>query len=163
MIMKPATLTEIVAGVRHPAGFQAAQAALDQLHARRAETHSALLSAIHGQPDRERLTGGASTGHIEQLGRDLADLDETIRAATLEWQAARVPFTAAVASALAPMRRSAIDAAVTAIGELVAALRRIDQVNVEITRAGGSAVRFPALYRNAVGALRARLQQQLPN
>jgi hypothetical protein len=126
MIMKPATVTEIVAGIRRPAGLQAAQAALDQLHARR-------------------------------------DLDEKIRAATAEWQVARLPFLAAVASALAPMRGSAIDTACTAISELVASLRLIDQVNVEITRAGGTAMRFPAIYRNALAALRARLQQQLPN
>jgi hypothetical protein len=160
MIMKPATVTEIVAGIRRPAGLQAAQAALDQLHARRAETHAALVAAIR---DQGSSTGGPPTRKIEQLGRDLGDLDEKIRAATAEWQVARLPFLAAVASALAPMRGSAIDTACTAISELVASLRLIDQVNVEITRAGGTAMRFPAIYRNALAALRARLQQQLPN
>jgi hypothetical protein len=140
--------------------LQAAQAALDALRARREEVHAGLRAAIRDQPDLDRQsTGGASTRKIEKLGRELADIDTQIQAATTEWETARAPFTAAVASALAPLRRSAVDAACAAIGELVAALRIIDSTNVEIIRAGGTAMRFPLLYRNAVGALRARLQQ----
>jgi hypothetical protein len=160
LLAKPVTVTDIVAAVRRPAALQAAQAALDALHARRTETHAALLGAIRDQPDLDRQsTGGASTRHIEKLARDLADIDKQIQAATAEWVKARLPFVASVASSLAPMRRSAVDAAISAVGELVAALRIIDAVNIEITRAGGTAMRFPPLYRNAVGALRARLQQ----
>ena len=70
IITKPATATEIVAGIRWPAAFEAAQAALDALHARRAETHAALLVAIANQPDLDRQsTGAASTRQIEKLGR----------------------------------------------------------------------------------------------
>jgi hypothetical protein len=164
LLSKSGTAADIVAAVRRPAALQAAQAALDALHARRTETHAALLVAIRDQPDLDRQsTGGASTRRIEKLGRDLADIDKQIQVARAEWEIACLPFTAAVASSLAPMRRSAVDAAITAVGQLVAALRIIDSVNLEITRAGGTAMRFPPLYRNAVGALRARLQQQLPN
>jgi hypothetical protein len=160
MITKPAPATEIIAGIRRPAGLQAAQAALDALHARRQETHAALVAAIRDQPDVDRAsTGSASTRHIEQLGRELAALDEKIRTATAEWQEARLPFTASVVSALAPMRRSAVDAAVGAINDLTTALRLIDDVSREIERAGGTGVRFPAIYRNGVAALRARLRQ----
>jgi hypothetical protein len=160
LLTKSGTAGEIVAAVRRPASFQAAQAALDKLHARRRETHAALLAAIRDQPDLDRQsTGGASTRQIEKLGRELADIDTQIQAATAEWAKSRLPFTAAVSAALAPMRRSAVAGASAAIGELVAALRIIDAVNIEITRAGGTAMRFPPLYRNAVGALRARLQQ----
>jgi hypothetical protein len=159
LLAKPVTVTDVVATVRRPAAFQAAQTELDQLHARREETHAALLAAIRDQPrvDQEN-TASASTRLIEKLGRELAEIDKQIQVATAEWEKARAPFTTAVASALAPMRRSAVDAATTAVGELVAALRIIDAINIEITRSGGTAMRFPPLYRNAVGALRARLQ-----
>ena len=161
MITKPAAAAEIVSGVRRPAGLQAAQAALDAHHARRQETHGALLEAIRDQPDSDRASSGeASTRHIEQLGRDLADLDEKIRIATGQWEQARLPFTASVESALAPMRRSAIDAAVGAINDLQAALRLIDDVSREVERAGGTGMRFPAIYRNGLGALRTRLRRQ---
>jgi hypothetical protein len=166
LLAKPVavTVTDIVVAVRRPAALQAAQAALDALHARRRETHAALLAAIRDQPDLDRQsTGGASTRRIEKLGRELADIDKELQVATAEWEQARLPYTQAVASALAPMRRAAVDAAITAVGELVAALGTLDRINREISRSGGTAVRFSPLYRNAVGALRARLQQQLPN
>jgi hypothetical protein len=161
LLAKPVTITDIVAAVRRPASFQAAQAALDTLHARRGEKHAALLVAIRDQPDLS--TGGASTRRVEKLGRELAEIDKELQVARGEWERARLPYTQAVGSALAPMRRSAVDAASAAVGELVAALGSLDRINREISRAGGTAVRFSPLYRNAVGALRARLQQQLPN
>jgi hypothetical protein len=164
MITKPATAAEIVAGVRRPAGLQAAQAALEGLHARRQEAHTALLEAIRVQADSDRAsTGSPSARHIEQLGRDLADLDEKIRAATAEGTEARLPYTASVQTALTPMRRAAVDAAVNAINDLTTALRLIDEVSREIERAGGTGMRFPAIYRNGVAALRARLRAQLRN
>jgi hypothetical protein len=159
LLAKPGTVADIVAAVRRPSAFQAAKAALDELHARRQEMHAALVAAICDQPDLDRQsTGGPSTRQIEKLGHELAGIDKKIQVATAEWEKARAPFTAAVASALAPMRRAAVDTAITAVGDLVAALRIIDGINIEITRAGGTAMRFPPLYRNAVGALRARLE-----
>jgi hypothetical protein len=163
LLAKPVTLTDIVAAVRRPAAFQAAQAALDALHARRVETQAALRVAIRDQPDLDRQsTGGASTRQIAQLGLELAEIDKELQVATAEWEQARLPYTATVASALAPMRRAAIDAAITAVGELVMALGILDKINREISRSGGSAIRFPALYRNALGALRARLLREAP-
>src|ERR1700720_533790 len=83
VLAKPVTVTDIVAAVRRPAAFQLAQAALDQLHTRRAETHAALRAAIRDQPGES--TGGASTRHIEKLGRELAEIDTELQVATAEW------------------------------------------------------------------------------
>jgi hypothetical protein len=161
LLAKPVTIADVVAAVRRPAAFQAAQGSLDRLHARRSETHAALLAAIANQPDLDRQsTGARSTRQIEKLGERLAELDKELQVATAAWEQARIPYTAAVASALAPMRRTAIDAAITAVGDLVAALGILDRINREISRSGGTEnLRFPPVYRNAVGALRARLQQ----
>jgi ATP-dependent protease ClpP protease subunit len=60
---------------------------------------------------------------------------------------------------LAPLRRQATEAAIAAIDDLVDSLATLDAISRQTERVGGAAsLKFPPVYRQAVGALRARLR-----
>jgi hypothetical protein len=129
---RPLTTAEIALTVGRPSRLIAAQEQLDELFERRDGAQNELRQ-LAGQLQSDPADDATkSARRIIALNTEIAEIDEEIRTATAERDAARHPWARALLLALGPMRAAAIEQAIAGVDALVAALRQIDEVTREL-------------------------------
>lgn len=156
----PETIAEIVARVRQPSALRTALENYRQLQQQHTELYDELRASIaqlQGQGG-EASTGAAPlVAGIVALDRRVRALAAKIPSALDAILAARPPYTAAVAAALAPHRKTAAKAALLAAVTLVGQLGVLAQIDTEARAAGETVARALPGHRSALRPLIVRL------
>ena len=143
----PPSPAAIAAGVPQGAQLQLSQRELDGARKRRQEI-----------VDRQRalIAIGNENEAVVALGKERVALESVIRDLRGPVRAMRRERAAKVADVLGPLRREAADRGLLALAELRDVVRILDEIAVEVLRAGGEADRMalPAAFGEVEALLR---------
>lgn len=142
MLAKPSP-RDVAASVAKTAQHRQLEEQLAAINARHADRRKHQLALIH--QDRERH--GAE---INALERELSTITAEMAPLRAQLADAKVAHGAAIAKALGPMRATAAAEIVDLVAKLRVVRNLIDETQVEIERAGGSATRMPPIGLNDI-------------
>jgi hypothetical protein len=150
----------IVATVRQPAGLRLALQTWREVQQQYSDLATELrqaAGALQSAGGKAAANAGPLTKEIIELEQRLRGLADNVQTALGAVRAARPPYTAAVAVALAPYRRQCAQRALIAATALTEELRQLERIDDELAAVGAAAgVRLP---RQGLRPTLARLQK----